>query len=155
MSTPVNITNRNWYYLGMKYPEIADWFNRAFIKFQNNKGKRISITEFGDHLGKTQPTISAYLNGTRKPSYESAKEISQILEDPSILDVLGYARPGESNVSFSALPAKLQDRLRSALNEIELTLRTRAIQPDSPEGLEISTSVLKKFGFTVNSITNS
>ncbi len=154
MSTPVNNFPLNWYHLSMKYPEVSDWFTRAFIKFQNNQSKRVSITEFGEFLGKTQPTISAYLNGTRKPSYESAKEISLILEDQTILDILGYARSGDL-VPFSSLPPAFLERLKSIDAEILKTLRDRGITEYSAEAEQIASEILEKHGAKLISTPNS
>ena len=100
MSIPISRKFENSYDCSMRYPSVSNWFNEAFINYERKTGRRLSITEFGDYLGKTQPTISAYMNGTRKPSYESALEICRRLDDYSLLDILGYARPEPREIPF-------------------------------------------------------
>src|SRR5574340_608128 len=104
MSTPVNIFKESWYYLGMRYPRVADWFNRAFIDYQAKVNRRISITEFGDYLHLSQPTISAYMNGTRKPSFDKAKEICTSLGDVALMEILGYSLSELGPLPYSPLP---------------------------------------------------
>jgi len=64
--------------------------------------------------------------------------------DWSLCDILGYARPESQIIALDHLPEGLQLRLRDALDEIELTLRTRAIQPDSEEDIKLIFASLSK-----------
>jgi len=139
----------------MRYPDVSDWFNRAFIIWQTGQTKRVSVTEFGEFLEKSQPTISAYLNGTRKPSFQSALAICKKLDDYSLLDILGYARPDQGSVPFESLPPELVSLLKSIDLEIEKTLRERGISKNSPEAESVSREILSKYGARFIDITNS
>lgn len=134
---------------------LSDWFEKALVKYQYEIGERVSLDEFAEYLGISQGYLSQLMNGARKGmGRNTAIVICQKLNDYSLLDILGYTRPQpeEIPIPFSSLPPELQSLLRSALLEIEQTLRTRSIQPDSPEGLEISISIMRKYGFSFNSI---
>jgi len=136
---------------------LSEWFEKAFIRYQYEIGERASLDKFAALLGISRGYLSQLMNGDKKGmGRNTAIVICQKLNDFSLLDILGYARPQpeEIPIPFSSLPPELQSLLRSALLEIEQTLRTRSIQPDSPEGLEISISVMKKYGFNFNSIRN-
>lgn len=155
MSTPVNIITEYCYYWDMRFPEISDWFNRAFITWQNGQTKRVSVTEFGEFLEKSQPTISAYLNGTRKPSFTSAISISKKLMDYTLLDILGYARPDPKPLPFESLPPELVSLLNSIDLEIEKTLRERGVSKNSPEAESVAREIVSKYGARFIAITNS
>lgn len=155
MSTPVNIFKESWYYLGMRYPKVADWFNRAFIDYQAKVNRRISITEFGDYLHLSQPTISAYMNGTRKPSFDKAKEICTILGDVALMEILGYSLSELGPLTYSALPPEFAKALREAELEIINTLKTRGISENSPAAESLSREILEKYLSRLISTTKS
>jgi transcriptional regulator with XRE-family HTH domain len=132
---------------------LSKWLEKKYLEWQLENGKA-SILEFSEYLDMSQSYVSQIMNSTRETiGMKTAVKIANKLQDNSILDILGYSKlPSDSsNIPFDSLPPQLQEKLSGALEEIEQTLKTRSIQPDSPEGLEISVSVLKKFGFSFNS----
>jgi transcriptional regulator with XRE-family HTH domain len=132
--------------------ELSKWLEKKYLEWQLENGKA-SILEFSEYLDMSQSYVSQIMNSTRETiGMKTAVKIADKLQDNSILDILGYSKlPSDSaNIPFDSLPPQLQEKLSAALEEIERTLKTRSIQPDSPEGLEISLSVLQKFGFSVN-----
>lgn len=144
----------NCYYQLVENGPVAKFFEKHYLKWQLEFG-RGSVEEFAKRLNISQGYLSQLLNGTRKGvGYKTALRISEKLNDYTLLDILGYKRPDTESIPLSSLPPELRERLRVALLEIEQTFKTRSIQPDSPEGLEISVSVLKKHGFTISDITN-
>lgn len=137
----------------MKMKNIADWFEKKYLEWQLEHGRK-SLDEFAKVLHISRGYLSQILNGDKeKIGYKSALIISDALNDDSLLEILNYSRPeiGSGKISLGSLPPEIQETLTSALDEIERTFRTRSIQPDSPEGLEISFSVLKKFGVSFKS----
>jgi transcriptional regulator with XRE-family HTH domain len=129
---------------------LAKWFEKDYIKYMDQFG-RSTIEDYADYLGLSQGYVSQLMSGKRvKVSQKKSREIANKRNDFTILDIQGYARPDHKFLTLDHLPEDLQSRLRFALDEIELTLRTRAIQPDSPEGEAISSSVLKKYLFNTN-----
>jgi len=144
----------NCYDLFVENGPVANYFEKHYLNWQLEYG-RGSVEEFAKTLKISQGYLSQLLNGTRMGvGYKTAARICETLNDHTLLDILGYPRLEIETVPLSSLPPELRERLREALLEIERTLKTRSIQPDSPEGLEISVSVLKKFGFSINDITN-
>lgn len=124
-------------------------------KYQYEIGERVSLDQFADYLGISQGYLSQLMNGARKGmGRNTALVICQKLNDYSLLDILGYARPqpDEMPVPFSALPPELQSLLRSALLEIDQALKSAGAQADSAEALRISTEILKKHGLAVESV---
>lgn len=137
----------------MMRSDLSKWMEKKYLEWQLKNGKA-SILEFSEFLSMSQSYVSQIMNSSRETiGMKTAVKIAEKLQDNSILDILGYSKlPSDPNKSpLNSLPPLLQERLLSALDEIERTLKTRSIQPDSKEGLEISISVLKKFGFSINS----
>lgn len=137
----------------MSKTELSEWFEKKYLEWQLINGRK-SLDEFAKILRISRGYLSQILNGDKERiGYKSALIISDTLNDDSILDILGYSKPVSDSIKIplDSLPPLLQERLTAALEEIEETLKTRSIQPDSPEGLEISISVLKKFGVSFNS----
>lgn len=136
----------------MEKNPLADWFEKKYLEWQLANG-RSSLDEFAKVLQISRGYLSQILNGDKeKIGYKSALIIAKTLKDDSLLELLGYSKPisDPPDIPFDSLPPQLQEKLSAALEEIEQTLKTRSIQPDTPEGLEISLSVLQKFGFSVN-----
>lgn len=149
MSTPVYKLIKNWYDSIMKNPEVAKWFRDKYFEWETKSGRPRSVSDFSEFLGLSQPTGSAYINGTRKPNFETAIRICEILSDNSLLDLLGYSNP--ESLSLESLSEDLKSRLKSALLEIRETVNEKSLDPESPEAKLISEEVLKKHGFIVNS----
>lgn len=152
MSIDIHNSIENCYHQLMNDRQVTDWFVTKYLDWQKENRSISSMAEFARYLDVGDKALNTWVNGRNNPSYRKAIQIAKKLDDYSLLDILGYPRPVSSDVPFDSLPADLRDRLRAALGEIEETLKTRSIQPDSPEGSAISESVLRKFGFTVSSI---
>ncbi len=133
---------------------LSEWFEKALIRYQFEIGERVSLDQFADYLGISQGYLSQLMNGARKGmGRATAIVICQKLNDYSLLDILGYARPQpeEIPVPFSSLPPELQSLLRAALLEIDQALKAAGAQASSAEALRISTEILKKHGLTIES----
>jgi len=152
MSIDIHNSIENCYHQLMNDRQVTDWFVTKYLDWQKENRSINSMAEFARYLDVGDKALNTWVNGRNNPSYRKAIQIAKKLDDYSLLDILGYPRPVSSEIPFDSLPSELRERLRAALGEIEETLKTRAIQPDSPEGSAISESVLKKFGFTVSSI---
>ncbi|MEN6522338.1 MAG: hypothetical protein ABFD14_01305 [Anaerolineaceae bacterium] len=134
---------------------LAEWFEKDFLQFQLEFG-RSSLKKYAEHIQLSQGYVSQLMAGKRTTvSLSKSKEIAEIRHDPTILDIQGYARSDSQNITIDSLPRKLRERLSFALEEIETTLRTQSIQPDSREGINISSAILKKYGFIVSENNDS
>jgi len=128
--------------------EFWEWITKKYIEWRGDS--RATISEFAKYIGVTQPVMSDWMKRNGKiPSTKSVGKIAK--KYPDIYEILELPSPVEQ-VPFSSLPTGLQEQIKSALFEIEEIMRTRSIQPDSPEGVELSVSVLKKHGFNIKSI---
>lgn len=152
MSIPINNLIKYCYDERVENKTVSNWFITKYLDWQRENQELNSMAEFARFLGVGDKALNTWMNGRNNPSYKKALIICERLDDFSLIDLLGYPRPasGVSDVPIDSLPPQLQEKLSAALEEIEQTLKTRSIQPDTPEGLEISLSVLQKFGFSVN-----
>lgn len=127
----------------MLYKDSAKWFTAKLIELQAIRKERMSVTDFAEILGKSQATISTWLNGTRKPNYQNAVDIATKLQDPSILSVLGYRPPS----GHSSLPEDFRRRLDAAEEEANRILEERGLTGEMPEAETIVISIFEKWGF--------
>lgn len=72
-----------------KFPQ---WLENNFLEWQLSEGGRKTLNDFARYLKVSQPTISAWLNGSRKPTGENIDKIAAKL-GPEIYDILGMRRP--------------------------------------------------------------
>lgn len=145
----------NCYILDMGKGQLADWFERAYIKYQVRHG-RSSLERFADHIGISRGYLSQLLNGTRTTvSKNTAIAISDKLNDYSLLDILGYSRPDPKPVPFSSLPPEFIKLLEEIDLEIAKTLRERGITEYSAEAESIAREIMEKYGANVISTTKS
>jgi transcriptional regulator with XRE-family HTH domain len=123
---------------------MVEWFVTQFRQWESETGSHQTITSFGEYLGLSQPTISAYMRGTRTPSKETAKQIAERLNNFKILDILGYSRP--SSDSLAQLPPILRAKVEAALIEINSIYQARGIEINSAEAEAIADSVFSRIG---------
>ncbi len=131
--------------------DLSDWFEKKYLEWQMQKG-RASLTKFSKFLGISKGYLSQILNGeTKTIGMKSALQISEKLNDSSLLDILGYSVPDFSPAGLETLPEELRNNLSRAIGEIREIFKTRAIDSSSPEGELLSAEILKKYGFIYNS----
>jgi len=124
---------------------VGKWLEQKFLEWQVQQGKRSSLDEFAEYLGYTRAYISMILNGSRKNlSMESANQLGKRLNDYSILDILGYARPFSS---LDFLPPELRSDFESAWLEISNEVKTRNIDAGSEEAERIAINILERHGW--------
>lgn len=136
----------------MENNPVSAWFVNKYLDWQKANETLSSMAEFARYLGVGDKALNTWVNGRNNPSFKKAIQICEKLNDFSLLEMLGYSMPESDKSPLDSLPPEIRGKLISALDELEVTLRTRSIQPDSAEGVEISISVLKKHGFNINAI---
>lgn len=145
----------NCYILGMSKGILSDWFERAFIQFQVENG-RSSLDRFADHIGISRGYLSQLLNGYKTTiAKKTAIQISERLNDYSLLDILGYARPEPKPVPFSSLPPDFIKLLEEIDREIAKTFRERGITEYSEEAEQVAREIMEKYGARVVSTKKS
>jgi transcriptional regulator with XRE-family HTH domain len=126
----------------------GNWFIDKMQALEREKGRRVTITEFAKKLGVSQPTLSSWINETRKPSAEAALKLAVLFDDQEILSILGYTSP--DNIIDSSLPPPLKESFDEAVDEIEREYKTQGITDfSSPEALRIAKEILEDHGWTV------
>lgn len=129
---------------------VKTWFMNRYLDWQRDNG-RAPLKAFARFLRVSDKSLNHWMGGRNRPSYSMAVKICTQLNDYSLLDLLEFEL-SDVEASIDFLPSDMRERLRLALLEIGETLITRSIQPESTEAAEISTSVLKKYGFRVTEI---
>jgi len=128
--------------------EFRDWITKKYIEWRGET--RNSVQQFSLYLGISQSTVSAWINGTRGiPT--SKKIISKLFEvyGDEIFSILGYDDPDSEKIDISSLPEDLQERLRTAMSEIDEAIKSRAGLVDSEDTSRLVRETFSKYGFTI------
>ncbi len=68
--------------------KASDWLNQQFLKWEQARGRRATVTEFARHLGVTQQSLSSYMSGAYLPRGTNLSKIAARL-GPEIYDLVG------------------------------------------------------------------
>ena len=96
--------------------DFSSWLENQYIDWQKSAGSRKTINEFADFLGVSQPLVSMWMNGKRRPGAENIDALAEVLGD-EIYDLLNIPRPDPDLLSIKKLWAKLPETARHALAE--------------------------------------
>ena len=136
-----------------KSKEVKEWFTNKYLDWEKACGRPKSVTEFSLYLGLKQASGSAYINGTRIPSYKTTLQICEKLNDYSLLDILDF-QITESLIKSIIVkedddrtPPDIQYRLNQAKMETNRILKERGITGDMPEAEQITLETYERFGF--------
>lgn len=151
MSIPINNLIQYCYHLNVENNLVTNWFITKYLDWQRSNQALNSMAEFARYLEVGDKALNTWVNGRNNPSYRKAVQISQKLNDFTLLDLLGYPRPAihSESISLESLSDELRSRLKSALLEIRETVNEKSLDPESSEAKTISEEVLKKHGFIV------
>jgi len=131
------------------------WQRFIRAKFVEWRGEsRASLSDFATQCQVSPQVMSNWYLGKlkRRPSPDTyIPLINQY--GMEVYDSLDLPVP-ETN-PLDQLPSELRSRLTTAMLEIAHEINVRSLDIDSPEAEEISRSILKKYGFTVNLIERS
>jgi transcriptional regulator with XRE-family HTH domain len=111
---------------------FSTFFEKKFVEYQSSLGRRISINEFADYVGYSQPTISKWLAGNQVPSGEAVDRLA-VLFGMEVYDALDIPRPDPRL-------ALLMQRFRSTPEE------------NKNELLELVANYLRELGLPVQQI---
>lgn len=73
----------------MNFPAFLE---KQYLAWQQRAGKRKSLEEFANYLGISQPLLSLWMNGRRKPGTDNIELLANIF-GPEIYDSLDLPRP--------------------------------------------------------------
>lgn len=129
--------------------DVADYFEGHYLDYQKQHG-RMTLTAFAEKLKFTRSYLSNLMEGKNKSmSYHTALYVSVVLNDFSLMKILGYELPEIKTQHAFALLSGGKDALINVLFEISES----GSEFDSPESVALITSKLKESGFNVK--TNS
>ncbi len=101
----------------MTFPEYLE---RKYLNWQNRLGKRKTIDEFARLLGVSRPSITMWMNGSRKPGLENIRLLSAIF-GLEIYDILGYPRPNPlyayAERNWKYIPIKEQKKIAEIVSK--------------------------------------
>jgi transcriptional regulator with XRE-family HTH domain len=60
---------------------FKDFIEKKYVQWQNEQGKRKTIADFAAFLGISQPLLSMWMSGSKKPGKENAKILFEIYGD--------------------------------------------------------------------------
>ena len=92
-----------------------------------------------------------WMNGRRDPSYKSASQIANKLNDNGILELLDFNQ-AESDF-LKSFPEDVRERLLAAKADLNLYLISSGESPDSPAAEIMVREILGKYEITVKSKT--
>lgn len=76
----------------METTEFSAWLEAKYLEWQQERGKRATLSQFADYLGISAPLLSHYMNGIRKPTRENVQKFARRL-GPEIYDIFGLQDP--------------------------------------------------------------
>lgn len=97
----------------MNFPNFLE---KQYLTWQQNAGKRKSLEEFAAYLGISQPLLSLWLNGHRRPGHENIELLTNLF-GPEIYDALNLPRPDPDLQTLSRLWPSLPEQARHAIRE--------------------------------------
>jgi transcriptional regulator with XRE-family HTH domain len=95
---------------------FAQFLEREFLRFQYERGKRLTIAEFADILGFSPSAVSLWLNGERTPDKSSVLELARVLS-VEIYDYFDLPRPDPDLQTLTYLWPRLTEETRHAIRE--------------------------------------
>lgn len=128
--------------------DLQNWFENKYLKWQLENG-RATIEDFAKYVGISKSYATLILNGQRKNvSMPTAIQIAQKLNDYTILDILGYARPSEfdylSDEKLAPIanlilqfPEEVRPQIRTAIAKVLATMIEANEIPSEEETLKL------------------
>lgn len=122
---------------------LGEFLTRKYLEYQLAQGKPVYVREFAEYLGVPPTSYSNWINTGITPSARYIDKLAAKL-GTEVYDVVGMARPGET-IPIDHLPTVVQHQLSEFVAELSLALS--GVDPESVEAMEITRSVMDKFGF--------
>ena len=128
--------------------DFQDWITRKFVDWR--KDTRRNVSDFAQYLNVSQPTVSAWINGTRgKPT--SKKVVSSLVDHfgAEVYAVLGLPLPDQDPreaLLAAGFPTEYVDRFLAARLDFTAELASKGIETDSPEAKQIVKDAFARHG---------
>ena len=87
---------------------FSEWLEKKFLEWQNQIGKRKTLTAFAKHLGISQPLLSRYLNDGVMPGIDKIPFLAEKL-GPEVYEFVNLDTPAdpairELQAAYNVLP---------------------------------------------------
>ena len=96
---------------------FPEWFEKQFLVWQLQQGKRKSIRAFAEYLGHDHAIIVRWMKGGRKPNRAHALDLARYL-GLEVYDALGYERPDETYFKVLTQWDELSEQDREKIQQI-------------------------------------
>ena len=128
---------------------LSDYFEGHYADYIKANG-RITLTAFAEKFKFTRSYLSNLMEGKNKSmTYHTAFFVAVVLNDFTILDILGYKKPDTQTLAAFML---LSPNVRQALSEAFLSISESGTKFDSPESVALIVSKLNESGAKVSKI---
>jgi transcriptional regulator with XRE-family HTH domain len=87
--------------------KASEWLHQQFLKWEQGRGRRSTVTEFARYLGITQQSLSSYMSGAYQPRGANLSKIAARL-GPEIFDLVGTPRSPVDDPAMEELKKLLQ-----------------------------------------------
>lgn len=112
--------------------KFKEYLFRKLQEFERDAGHRVSLQDFADYIGVSRPSISLWLQGRVKPSYENAEVLSKRF-GPEVLEILEYDVPNPSitfiESKWDQLDPNVQDQIIKLIQESTATYNAKNTLP--------------------------
>ena len=75
----------------MSTMEFKEFIEKKYVEWTAAQGKRKTVADFAAYLGISQPLLSMWMNGSKKPGTQNIKLLYEIYGD-EVFDALGLDR---------------------------------------------------------------
>jgi len=94
---------------------FSDFLEQKFIEWQMQEKGRKTIVQFAAFLGVSQPILSMWMNGRKRPGTENIKMLAEVF-GLEVYDSLGLPRPNPYlqivNRVWEFIPEEIQTKFR-------------------------------------------
>lgn len=105
----------------MTFPEFLE---KKYLEWQLKEEGRKTIVQFAAYIGVSQPILSMWLSGKKRPGVDNIKLLAEIFGD-EVYDSLGLPRPNpylqRVNRVWEFLPEAIQKRIAEDAEKYETT----------------------------------
>lgn len=129
-----------------KTGKFSNWLRMKYIDWQKELGDLKTVSQFAQYLDLAQPTLTSYMNGSRKPSFKTTMKIVEKLDDYEALDILDFANP-KHNLSLGKLPPEVAARIKLLVCGIEMEMGKHGVDKNDVSADGIAMRYIRRSQF--------
>lgn len=124
--------------------KFVEFLHKKHLEYSMSQGQQMTAKEFAMWLGVPPTSYSNWINSGTIPSVSYLGRLVNKL-GPGVYEAAGFVKLTEV-LQFNNLPTVVQHQLSEFVSELSLALS--GVDPESVEAMEITRSVMDKFGFS-------